>query len=92
MPRKKCLRNIDFSASVTYFKPAGVPLRELEDIVIHADEMEAIRLAHLEGMYQEEAAKKMGVSRQTFGRIITAANKKIAAGLIEGKAIKIEKD
>jgi len=90
MPRRKCERRITFSARVTYFKPAGIPLRDLEEVVLAPDEVEAIRLANLEGMYQEEAATEMGISRQTFGRIITSANKKIAEGLVKGKALRID--
>ena len=52
--------------------------------------MEAIRLADLEGMYQEHAAENMGISRQTFGRIIESAHKKVAEALIKGKALRIE--
>jgi rubrerythrin len=54
------------------------------------DEFEAIRLADLESMYQEQAAEKMNVSRQTFGRIIASARKKVAEALVQGKALKIE--
>jgi predicted DNA-binding protein (UPF0251 family) len=89
MPRTKCRRAIQFSAEVTYFKPAGIPLRILDDVVIEADEMEAIRLADLENMYQEDAAKAMEISRQTFGRIIASARKKIADALVNGKAIRV---
>jgi predicted DNA-binding protein (UPF0251 family) len=89
MPRKKCKRQINYTPGVTYYKPAGIPRRELEEIVLEADEIEAIRLANLEEMYQEEAAVKMGISRQTFGRIITSANKKVAEGLINGKSIRL---
>ena len=89
MPRKKCKRHISFEPGVTYYKPAGIPRRELEEIVLEADEIEAIRLANLEEMYQEEAAKNMGISRQTFGRILTSANKKIAESLINGKSIRL---
>lgn len=62
----------------------------LEQTVLTVDELEAIRLAYLEGLYQADAAAKMSVSRQTFGRIIDSANKKIADALVNGKAIKIE--
>ncbi len=89
MPRRKCERRISFSARVTYFKPAGIPLRDLEEVVLETDELEAIRLANFEGMYQEEAAAAMEISRQTFGRIITSANKKIAEGLVKGKALRL---
>jgi len=54
------------------------------------DELEAVRLADLEGNYQEDAAKKMNVSRQTFGNIIVSAHKKIADALVNSKALKIE--
>ena len=89
MPRNKCKRHIGYIPGVTYYKPAGVPRRELEEVILEADEVEAMRLANLEGLYQEKAAERMGISRQTFGRIITSANRKIAEGLINGKSIRI---
>jgi predicted DNA-binding protein (UPF0251 family) len=73
-----------------YFKPRGIPLSVLEEVVLAVDEFEAIRLADLQGLYQEQAAKKMNVSRQTFGRIIESAHKKVAESLVQGKALKIE--
>jgi predicted DNA-binding protein (UPF0251 family) len=73
-----------------YFKPRGVPLSTLEEVVLSVDEFEAIRLADLEGLYQEQAAERMKVSRQTFGRIIESAHKKVAEVLVTGKALKIE--
>ena len=72
------------------FKPCGDPARELEFEVLSKDEMEAIRLADFEGLYQEDAAKEMEVSRPTFSRILANARKKIANALINGKAIEIE--
>jgi predicted DNA-binding protein (UPF0251 family) len=73
-----------------YFKPRGIPLSALEEVVLTVDEFEALRLADLESLYQEEAAGKMNVSRQTFGRIIDSAHKKVAEALVKGKALKIE--
>jgi predicted DNA-binding protein (UPF0251 family) len=73
-----------------YFKPRGIPLFALEEVVLTVDEFEAIRLADLERLYQEQAAEKMKVSRQTFGRIIDSAHKKMAEVLVQGKALKIE--
>ena len=73
-----------------YFKPNGIPARTLENIEMTMDELEAIKLSDLEGMYQEDAAKKMGVSRQTFGNIVNSAHKKIADCLVNSKALKIE--
>jgi len=62
----------------------------LEEIGLTLDELEAIRLADLEGLYQEDAAVKMNVSRQTFGNIINSAHKKIADALLNGKALRIK--
>jgi uncharacterized protein len=90
MPRNKCLRYIDNHPNCTFFKPAGIPLPKLTQITLNLDEYEAIRLADLEGLYQEDAAKRMNISRQTFGRIIESAHKKIADALINGKAVKID--
>jgi uncharacterized protein len=90
MPRPKCQRKISSLPGVTYFKPRGIPLCELTESVLSFDELEAIRLTDLEGLYQEQAAAKMGISRQTFGRIIESAHKTVADALINGKALKIE--
>ena len=59
----------------------------LEEVVVTVDELEAIRLADFEGLYQAEAAEKMQISRQTFGRILESAHKKIAVALVEGKSL-----
>jgi predicted DNA-binding protein (UPF0251 family) len=67
-----------------------MPLSELEEVVISLDELEAIRLADGEGLYHDAAADKMGVSRQTFGRILETARNKVAEFLVDGKALKIE--
>jgi predicted DNA-binding protein (UPF0251 family) len=90
MTRPCCPRQIGFVPGVTYFKPAGVPLRDLAEVVVTLDELEALRLADLEGLYQEEAAKRMQVSRPTFARIVEAARRKVADALIGGKALRLE--
>ena len=54
------------------------------------DELEALRLADLESLYQEQAAGRMKVSRQTFGRIVESARRKVAEALVEGKALRID--
>ncbi len=90
MTRPKCPRLVGILPNVTFFKPRGIPLSELETAELTFDEMEAIRLADLEGLYQEKAAEKMQISRATFGRVLESAHKKIADALIGGKAIKIE--
>ena len=72
------------------FKPCGIRKTEADFEVLTPDEIEAIRLADFEGLYQEEAANEMEVSRATFGRILNSARKKIAKALILGKAIEIQ--
>ena len=90
MPRPKCCRNICGVPDKNYFKPRGIPISQLEEVVLSLDEYEAIRLADYKELYQEEAAARMNISRQTFGRIIETAHKKIADVLMNGKALKIE--
>jgi uncharacterized protein len=90
VPRPRCCRRVAGLPRCLVFKPAGVPASAVEEVVLGVDELEAIRLADLSGLYQEEAAAQMNVSRQTFGRIIEAAHKKVAQALIEGKALRIE--
>jgi predicted DNA-binding protein (UPF0251 family) len=90
MPRPKCLRNVCGIPDKNYFKPRGIPASDLEEVTLNLDEYEAIRLADYEQLYQEEAAARMNISRQTFGRIIEVAHKKIADVLMNGKALKIE--
>jgi predicted DNA-binding protein (UPF0251 family)/predicted Fe-Mo cluster-binding NifX family protein len=72
------------------FKPAGIPSRKLEEVTLRLDGAEAIRLADLEGLYQDAAAQRMGVSRQTFGRIIETARRAVADAIINGKRLRIE--
>ena len=90
MPRPKKYRCIKCKPDANYFKPRGIPLVDLEEISLSPDEIEAISLADYEELYHEEAAMKMKISRQTFGRILNAAHKKVAECLLKGKALKIE--
>jgi predicted DNA-binding protein (UPF0251 family) len=90
MPRPQKCRQVEFRPDVTFFKPAGIPLRELEDVRLSLEEAEAIRLKDLEGLEQEESARRMKVSRSTFQRILASARQKMADALLHGKAIRIE--
>jgi len=90
VPRPPCRRRIGEVPVATYFKPAGAPLSGLEEVTLGLDELEALRLADLEGLYHEAAALRMGVSRQTFGRILEGARRKAAEALSLGKALRIE--
>jgi uncharacterized protein len=90
MPRPIKCRRVGFVPDVLYFKPAGIPMRDLQEVELSLDELESIRLADLEGMYQEDAAGRMCVSRQTFANILASARSKMAECLIGGKALRIE--
>jgi predicted DNA-binding protein (UPF0251 family) len=90
MPRPIKARRVQCNPEAKYFKPRGVPVSELEEVVLLKDELEAIRLADLDEKYQQEAAENMNVSRQTFGNIVRSAHWKIADALVNGKALKIE--
>ena len=90
MARPRHCRRVGSMPQSDYFKQRAIPLSVLEEVILTVDEFEAIRLADLEGLYQEQAADKMNVSRQTFGRIVDSAHKKVADALVKGKALKIE--
>jgi len=90
MPRPRLCRRVMGEPGFTYFKPAGVKMAKLDDSVLTVDEYEAIRLKDLEGLEQEEAAKKMNISQPTFHRLLSSARKKITDAIVNGKAIKIE--
>ena len=76
--------------TVSYFKPQGIPLRQLEEVVLTVDEYEAMRLIDLEGIGQEEAAKKMDISQPTLSRLVSSARKKTTDAMVNGKAIRVE--
>lgn len=83
-------RSVEFYPTVTYFKPAGIRMRDLEEVPLGVDEVEALRLKDLMGLEQEECAKRMNLAQSTFQRILTAAREKVSRVLIEGKALRIE--
>jgi uncharacterized protein len=87
-PRKpRCVRD---EPAYGFFKPQGIPLRELEVVRLSVEELEALSLADIEELYHEDAAVQMEVSRPTFHRILKEAHRKVAEALVEGKALGIE--
>lgn len=90
MPRPFCRRRIGWMPGKFRFLPEGVEPQTADFLVLTLDELEALRLADLLGLYQEEAAEKMGISRPTFARILESARKKVAEALVNGKALVIE--
>jgi uncharacterized protein len=89
MPRPKCCRQIGAMPGRSCFQPEGAESASFEEVLLNLDEYEAIRLADFEGLYQEQAASRMNVSRQTFGRIVEAARRKVADVLVNGKVLRI---
>ena len=81
---------VQFEPGVTYFKPRGIPLMYLEEVIIPVEEFEALRLAELLDLDQKKAAKRMRISRTTFQRLLHSAHKKITDALVSGKAMRIE--
>lgn len=91
MRPRKC-RKVDFDPQVSIFKPSGIPMRLLDYVELELDEAEAIRLADYEELYHEEAGKRMGISRQTFSRLLNKAHKKVSDAIINGKCLIIKKN
>jgi len=88
--RPKKTRWIKCTPKERCFRPLCKPTHKLEGVILTLDEFEAVRLACLEELKQVDAAKLMKVSRPTFSRILTSAQRKIADGLVNIKAIRIE--
>ncbi|MFP4656489.1 MAG: DUF134 domain-containing protein [Candidatus Woesearchaeota archaeon] len=87
-PRK--IKIVNFEPCVTYFKPHGVPLDQLEETELTIDELETLRLLNIEKMSQSDAATKMRIHQSTFQRTLARATAKVTDSLVNGKAIKIQ--
>lgn len=87
--KRRIMRHIEKDHTKVCFKPCGVRSRSLKKMILGEDEMEAIRLSDFKGLYQQECADTMGISRTTFSRLIESAHKKISDALLHGKAIVI---
>jgi predicted DNA-binding protein (UPF0251 family) len=87
-PRNCCCPHRGHADEV--YKPAGTPLKDLDRIILHHDEMEAMFLCDSENLTQEEAGKRMGISRGTVQRLLTQARKTIIEAIVLGKALSIE--
>jgi predicted DNA-binding protein (UPF0251 family)/predicted Fe-Mo cluster-binding NifX family protein len=86
-PRKH--RLVSDTPATGYFKPRGVPMKSLEELCLPVEGLEALRLSDVEGMNQEQAAKQMGVSRHTFGRVLKAARETVSRVVVQGHALRI---
>lgn len=90
MPRPRKRRRLSHEPQPAIFKPVGLPLERLERVTLLHEELEALRLADLEGLHQIDAAGQMGVSRSTFQRVVIAARRKVALALVHGLALHVE--
>jgi predicted DNA-binding protein (UPF0251 family) len=90
MPRPRKRRILSRAGRTAVYKPAGIALHDLRQVRLLAEELEALRLADLEGLTQAEAAGRMGVSRSTFQRIVQHARRQVALALAETHALHIE--
>lgn len=87
MPRPHKCRRITAQPGTSCFKPAGIAGPSLTEIELRLDELEALRLADLEGLYHDAAAERMGVSRPTFGRLVATARHKVADALVNSRML-----
>ncbi len=90
MSRPPCCRRVAQRPRHRRFGPTGTATDATDELVLSMDEFEALRLADVEGLYQETAATRMDVSRPTFGRILAAARHTVARALVEGTSLRIE--
>jgi len=87
--RPRHMRRMSFNSDIKYFKPRGVPMIALEEVILLREEVEALRLKNIKELDQTKCAEQMNISQSTFQRILSSSYKKISEALIEGKAIKI---
>lgn len=89
MPRPFKPRRISEMPRYTYFKPTGIPMPLLDEVVLTVDEVEALRLKDLEKLEQHDCAARMNVAQSTLQRILVSARQKVTQAIIEGKALRI---
>jgi predicted DNA-binding protein (UPF0251 family) len=90
MPRPPLPRRVCCQLNGRGFRPIGGSPCKAKAISIRVDELEAIRLADLEGLYQDAAAERMGVSRQTYARILNRGRSAVARSLVEQKMLLVD--
>lgn len=90
MPRPRKCRLVQRPPVAAFYKPHGVPMRDLKGVVLPVEGLEALRLVDAEGLDQEEAADRMGISRPTLSRVLAQARTTVAQALVKGWALRIE--
>jgi len=91
LSKQRRTRCIGFDPGVLCFKPCGQRGHTLETVELRTDELEALRLMDFEGLYQEESAQRMGISRTTLSRTLVTARNKVVDALIHGKRLALTK-
>ena len=90
MPRPRKCRFIGIEPIAHFYKPQSIKMRDLEQIILSHDQLEALHLADALKLEQVEAAKLMNISRSTFSRLVNEARNIVAKALVNGWALKIE--
>ncbi len=85
MPRRKKNRRIQVPPVIKGMSVYGVRGRKSNEVILHLEEYEAIRLLDYQNLTQEEAAVFMDVSRPTLTRIYEEARNKVATAFVEGR-------
>jgi len=91
-PRPKKKRCCEGNFCSRAFKPTGISLGALKQITLYRDELEVLKLCDFEGLFQEQAGERIGVSRGTVQRILTSARRKTAEALVSGAALVFAED
>ena len=91
MTRPRCICKTGPCPKAYCYRPEGYSVKDDNEIELHPEEMEALRLKDLKNMDQTDAAEKMGISQSSFQRILSTARKKVSCALFEGRIIKIKK-
>ena len=89
-PKKPRHCNCPHRPAGIVMKPVGIPTRQLTQIVLEIDELEALRLCDGEGLSQAAAGAQMGISRGTVQRLVASGRKKMISVLIDGKALVVK--
>jgi len=90
LPRPAKWRCLECLPGAKLFGPVGVPAEQLDKVHLAFDELEAMRLLHLEGVTQAEAGRRLGVSGSTVSRMAERAHRVVTEALVQGKGLCVE--
>ena len=86
-PKRRLCRDLEGSR---VYKPAAVPLADLQKTNLGLDELEAMRLCDVEGLDQRAAGMRMGVSRGTVQRLLARGRTKLVSAVVDHRALVVE--